>query len=139
MRIHKGLLVAFFVAALVGFADASYLTAEHVRGVVPPCSVLTNCERVLTSSYAVVAGVPVSAVGLLYYGSLLVLLIAYVDSHNRRVLHVACWVISAGMLGTLYFLYVQGFVLGAWCPYCLVSAATTTTLFGMAVYVMRLD
>jgi uncharacterized membrane protein len=43
------------------------------------------------------------------------------------------------MLGTLYFLAVQLFVLRAICPYCMLSAALTTTMFVLSVRFMRAD
>ena len=139
MRINKWIIGIFFVAALVGFADAAYLTAQHLRGVIPPCIALSNCEVVLTSKYASIGPVPVAALGLLYYGVVLMLLITYLDIWNRRLLHWASWLVSAGMLATLYFIYVQLFVLHAFCPYCMASAVTTTVMFGLSVYIMRAD
>ncbi len=139
MRINRWLLIVLFSAALIGFADSAYLTAQHIRGVIPPCVVLNNCELVLTSKYATVGPVPVAALGLLFYGTVLVLLIAYVDVWNRRILHWACWLVSAGMLASLYFVYVQLFILGALCPYCLISTLMTIILFAVSVRIMRMD
>lgn len=139
MRINKWIIGIFFVAALAGFADAAYLTAQHLRGVIPPCVLLSNCEVVLTSKYASIGPVPVAALGLVYYGAVLMLLITYLDIWNRRLLHWASWLVSAGMLATLYFIYVQLFVLHALCPYCMASALTTTVMFGLSVYIMRAD
>jgi uncharacterized membrane protein len=138
VRLPKWILITLLGAALVGFADASYLTAEHIRGVVPPCA-LADCDQVLTSAYASIGGLPVAALGMVYYGTVLVLLIAFFDTANRRFLHLACWLISAGMLGTLYFVGVQLFLIKAICTYCMISAATTTILFLAAVVVMRRD
>ena len=138
MSLPKWLPILLFVAALVGFADASYLTAQHVRGILPPCAI-EGCDQVLTSKYAEIAGLPVAALGMLYYGTVLVLLIAFFDTANRRFLHGACWIICAGMLGTLYFLAVQLFIVHAVCIYCLLSAGTTTVMVIGAVRIMRMD
>lgn len=131
-----GLLLA---TAILGFADAAYLTAAHVRGATPPCSILTGCESVLTSRYSEVAGFPVAALGMLYYGTFVVLLIAYIDTRLRTVLSAACWLTAAGFLATLFLVYAQAFLIGAWCPYCLFSAATSTLLFGFSTWIMRTD
>ncbi len=140
MRISTWLIVVLFVAATVGFTDSAYLTAQHMRGVVPPCGLLlSTCDSVLTSSYASIGPIPVAALGLAYYGLVLVLLIAYLDMHDRRILHWTSWLISGGMLGTIYFVSIQAFVLHAFCPYCLVSALTTTVLFAAGVRIMRID
>lgn len=139
MRINKWLVIVFFSAALIGFADSSYLTAQHIRGVIPPCGLLSNCERVLTSQYATIGPMPVAALGMVYYGSILVLLIAFFDMRDRRILHAASWLAVAGMLGSLYFVYVQAFIIGAWCPYCLVSTAMAAVMLIVSVAIMRAD
>lgn len=136
MRIPKWALIILFAAALIGFADSSYLTAEHVRGVVPPCTT-TGCDTVLTSVYASLGPVPLAAFGMLYYGLLLILLIAYLDVGSTRIIHAIAWTVSAGMLMTVYLVAVQLFILHAICPYCMASAAMTTIMFGVAVYLMR--
>jgi hypothetical protein len=41
--------------------------------------------------------------------------------------------ISAMFLATLWFLYVQAFLLHAYCRYCLFSAATTFLLAGLLI------
>ncbi len=55
------------VVALIGVADAVYLTVHHYTGEKVPCSVVAGCEQVLTSSYAEIAGVPLAAFGALAY------------------------------------------------------------------------
>lgn len=139
MTISKWLLIVFFISALVGFADSAYLTVQHVRGIVPPCGLLSNCDAVLTSRFASVGPIPTAAFGMAYYGLIMVLLIAYLDMHDRRILHWASWLVSAGMLGTLYLIGIQLFVLHAFCPYCLISALATMIMFGIGIRIMRID
>jgi uncharacterized membrane protein len=67
-RVKPGTIL-FAVAALlavVGIADSIYLTIEHLAGRLPPCTI-TGCEQVLTSPYATVGPVPLSALGALAY------------------------------------------------------------------------
>jgi uncharacterized membrane protein len=135
----KWLIATFAVAALVGFADSSYLTAQHMRGALPPCTVVLGCEQVLTSRYATIAGMPVSALGMLYYGTLLVALIAYIDIRDQRIIRGAAWLTVAGFVGTLYFLYLQAFVLHVFCQYCLLSACTSFVLVLAGTYIIRKD
>lgn len=128
----KWFLITFVAIALIGFADSAYLTAEHFRGSIPPCSVVEGCEQVLTSSYAVIAGIPVALLGMLYYAALLVGIIAYIDSRNPKVMSWIRWMTVGGFVMTLYFLFVQAFILKAFCQYCLLSAITSTALFVLA-------
>ena len=133
----KWVAITFAVAALIGFSDASYLTAEHLRGVTPPCSVVHGCEVVLTSSYATVLGVPLSVLGMVYYATLLVLLVAYADSGNKQFFRWACRIAVGGFLFTLWLVYLQAFVLHAFCQYCMLSALVSLVLLGLSVYSLR--
>ncbi|HEX8502779.1 MAG TPA: vitamin K epoxide reductase family protein [Pyrinomonadaceae bacterium] len=116
------------LVALVGLADASYLTAEHLSGSSVRCMIVTGCDEVLQSSHATVAGgVPVAAVGALAYFAAfsLATLAAYGYGGARRLLVP---LVAVMFLATLWFVYLQAFVIRAFCFYCLVSAAVTTTL-----------
>jgi uncharacterized membrane protein len=139
MHFPKTLIIVLFVCALIGFADSAFLTARHLQGVIPPCGGLGDCDQVLTSRFASIGPVPVAAFGMGYYGMVLVLLVAFFDTANRRFAHLAAWVVTAGMLGTLYFLAIQLFVLKSICPYCMLSALLTTTMFILSVRFMRAD
>lgn len=138
-HVPRWLIAGFIIFALLGFADASFLTAEHARGVLPPCGASGGCETVLTSRYATVAGFPTSVLGMLYYGTLLVALIAYVDTRDRRILRGAAWFTICGLVASAYFVALQLFVIHALCRYCIVSAASSTILFGLGAYTLRIE
>ena len=55
------------VVALIGVADAAYLTAKHYADEKVPCSLITGCEQVLSSSYAEMFGIPTATFGLMAY------------------------------------------------------------------------
>ena len=116
------------LVALVGLADATYLTVEHLTGQSVRCMVVSGCDEVLQSSYATVAaGVPVAAVGALAYFTVfsLATLAAFGYDGARRLLAPLVVVM---FLATLWFLYLQAFVIKAFCTYCLISATVTTVL-----------
>jgi uncharacterized membrane protein len=119
---------AVALVALVGLADALYLTVEHLSGNSVRCMVVSGCDEVLQSSYATVAGgVPVAAVGAVAYFTVfsLATLAAFGYDGARRLLTP---LVAVMFLATLWFLYLQAFVIRAFCTYCLISAAVTTTL-----------
>lgn len=61
---------AIAAATLVGGAVAAYLTYVHYADVSPICTT-GGCEKVQSSSYAELAGVPVALLGLVAYGAIL--------------------------------------------------------------------
>lgn len=123
----RRLLYLALVLSLVGFADALYLSVEHLRGVIPTCTLVNGCERVLTSAYSAVFGVPVAYFGALYYLAVFALGALVIET-GRGVKNLRL-VILLGFLATLWFISVQAFILKAWCLYCLASAIITTLLF----------
>lgn len=131
------LVVAFLViVTVIGFADAVFLTIEHYMNRIPPCTI-SGCEVVLTSSYAVILGVPVALLGSLYYLLILVLLVAHMDSKKEVFLRIALLLTILGFISSAYFFILQAFVIKAYCQYCLVSTATSTTLFVTAVVIFK--
>lgn len=116
------------VAALIGIADSVYLTVHHYTAEPVPCSIISGCEMVLTSQYAEMFGIPTAAYGIAAYLTAFVLaLLTTFVSRSWWSLFGAVVTVMTGF--TVYFLYLQAYVIEAFCQFCLISAATTLTLF----------
>lgn len=136
------------IAALIGLADAVYLTVHHYSAEPVPCSIIQGCEQVLTSQWATLGGilqavfgdaasgiagsglgaVPLAALGgLAYFAAFaLAVLAAYGDPRMWKLFGIQVVLMA---LVTIWLIYIQGMVIGAFCQFCLISAATTFTLF----------
>ena len=131
----RGLVIAAIVMALIallGLADATYLTVMHLAGDDALCGSSAGCSEVLGSVYASVGGIPTAAFGAVAYFVVFsaAVCVAFGYRRARTVLVIAV----AGMfLATLGFLGLQAFVLHAFCPFCLLSAAFTFLLAGVVV------
>jgi uncharacterized membrane protein len=120
------------VISLVGLADATYLTVTHLTGDDLVCGSPGGCSAVLSSIYASVGRIPTAAFGALAYFAAFssATLAAFGYARARVFLSL----IIAGMFAvTLGLLYVQAFVLHAFCPFCLLSAALVFLLAGIVV------
>ena len=117
------------IAGFIGFADASYLTVLSYSGSIPPCRIVSGCEEVLTSAYAYIWGVPLSLLGAVYYGAILLLLGLYWSKRTQKTRTMIRLLAGAGIIATAYFVYLQALVLEAWCTYCLISAGTSSSIF----------
>jgi uncharacterized membrane protein len=115
--------------ALLGFVDATYLTVEHYKGAIPPCSVTGGCEVVLTSIYSEIMGIPTSLVGSIYYLLVLIGSFAYLESKNLVLLKWSLLLTIPAFIFSLWFVYIQVFELYSYCIYCLGSFLTSTILF----------
>jgi uncharacterized membrane protein len=120
------------VISLAGLADATYLTVTHLTGDDLVCGSSWGCSAVLGSVYASVAGIPTAAFGALAYFVAFssATLAAFGYARARTLLML---VVLAMFGATLWLLYLQAFVLHAFCPFCLLSAAFTFLLAGIVV------
>jgi uncharacterized membrane protein len=137
MTVSRFRTILFTVAAIVslaGLADATYLTVQALTGETLSCGGSPDCFRVLGSSYSKVGGVPVALLGALAYFSVFTFA-TFAAFGYARVRIFLTVVIAAMFLATLWFLYLQAFVLHAYCRYCLFSAAITFLLAGLLIAV----
>jgi uncharacterized membrane protein len=116
------------VLALLGLADAAYLTITHYTGGSVSCSVLHGCEQVLTSKYATFSGIPVAAFGAAYYSAIFLLSYYYRLSGNKALWRLLQAGVATGLIVTLILLYLQLAVIRAVCQYCMLSAILTTMI-----------
>jgi len=137
MSISRFLPILFTLAAIVslaGLADATYLTVQALTGETLSCGGSPDCFRVLGSSYARVGGIPVALLGAVAYLSVFAFTTFAAFGYSRaRILLIP--IVGAMFLATLWFLYVQAFLLHAYCRYCLFSAAITFLLAGLVIAV----
>lgn len=123
---------AAVVFALIGLGDAVYLTVQHFTNEKVPCSLITGCEQVLTSEYAEIFGIPTAAFGAFAY--FLAFAVALFAAFGNRKLWFIYGLLTAVMfLFTIWLVYLQAFVIEAFCQFCLLSALTTTSLFVIAL------
>ena len=124
--------IAAAIVALAGLADSIYLTVHHITAEPVPCSIVSGCETVLTSEYAEIAGIPLAAFGAAAYFAAFSL--ALLAIYGNRTAWVVFGVLSTAMaMATAWLLYLQAFVIGAFCQFCLISALTTFGMFVIAL------
>jgi len=125
--------LAAALVALVGLGDAVYLTIHHYTGEKVPCSVTGGCEAVLTSAYAEIAGIPLAAFGAAAY--FIAFSLAILAAFGNRLMWKVFGVVATLMaVFSVYLIYVQKFEIKEFCQYCLLSAATSMTLFLIALW-----
>jgi uncharacterized membrane protein len=123
------------VFSLIGLADSAYLTAKHFTDKNVPCNFITGCEQVLKSSYAEIYGIPTAAFGAIAYFAVFSLAILTFYG-NRKMWKLLGLLIIPMAVFTLWLIYLQAFVIGAFCQFCLISAGTTFTL--LIIYLLSI-
>ena len=112
------------VLALIGLVVAGYLTYIHYEGIKPVCGLGGDCEKVQTSEWADLAGVPVALLGLLGYAGILVTLFI----EREEALIAGALIAFVGVGFSAYLTYRELFSIDAICPWCVSSAVIMTLL-----------
>ena len=133
-RFRTILYTVVAIVAVAGLADATYLSVQALTGETTSCGGSPDCFRVLGSSYAKVGGVPVALLGAFAYFCVFAFATFSAFGYTRSQTFLIP-TIGAMFLATLWFLYVQAFVLHAYCRYCLFSAAITFLIAGLMIAV----
>ncbi len=124
------------VLSLVGIGIAGYLTYVEVNQVEAVCGPVGNCNTVQESSYATLFGIlPVGVLGMLGYISIIIgWLASLLDLAGlNRVIKFTLWIFTLiGVLFSIYLTFLEPFVIGASCIWCLSSAVIMTLLFLVA-------
>ncbi len=115
------------IVAIVGLGDAIYLTVHHLSGQGVQCTIVHGCEQVLNSDYATFAGIPLAFIGVAAYFTVfsLATLAAFGNKGAWNFLSVMVVLMA---VFTTWLLYLQGFVIEAFCQFCLLSAGVTFSL-----------
>lgn len=124
-------VVLILILAFFGIADSAYLTQSELSGTPLLCNVqsLSGCNTVAASQYSHIFGIPLAEFGILFYSLLFILAaleLVIFDQLLRRTLQVISFV---GVLASLYFTFVQVFMIGALCIYCVASAIIALLIF----------
>lgn len=125
------------ILGFAGFLDATYLTIIHFKNAIPPCTIAHGCEAVLTSQYATIFGIPIALIGALYYLTVLGLLVIWIKTKATRWLTLLVSITGIGLLIGIVLVYLQAFVLHAFCQYCLLSELIDFLLFDCAWWLWR--
>lgn len=116
--------------AAIGVCVAGYLTYVHYAGLQPFCAGGGHgCERVQSSRYAKLAGIPVAVLGLAGY---IAIAAALLGPGERARLAAAALAVS-GFGFSAYLTYLELFVIDAICQWCVASAVLLTALMVLTV------
>lgn len=134
-RRRVGLTLAALATA--GLLIAAYLAAVKLTGGIPVCGPLRGCETVNTSPYSELLGIPVALFGVLFSALVLVAALAWWRTGDRRALYVAYGLGLAGMVAVAYLTYLELFVIGAVCVWCVAYAVTVVAGWVGAALALR--
>jgi uncharacterized membrane protein len=124
--------IAIPLLSLAGIAISAYLTFIETSGATAWCGPVGDCNAVQQSPYARLFGVvPIAALGLASYVVVFAgwLVARYARKPVSDWALVAMFALAAfGTLVSIYLTFLEPFVIGATCAWCLTSAVVMTVL-----------
>lgn len=131
------LIIAFIFVAMLGWVASAILTAIHFWAIplIPAEANLAGPMQVITSQWAYVGPIPLATIGAVYYIVMIAMGALWLSTKNPVIERILLPVTFAGFLASVGFVYLQIGVIGAICPFCMMSAAATTTLLGIELYI----
>ena len=131
----KAVVLILAAVSFFGFLDAGYLAVKHYTQTPIVCSIFEGCDKVTSSPYAVVFDVPVALLGLIFYLAIFFssLKIVGAPTSDTKAVNFVFVLSTTAFLASLYFIYLQLFVIKAVCFYCVLSAASSAVLFILSI------
>jgi len=121
----------------IGLAVAAYLSVVEINQVEAICGPVGDCNTVQQSPYAHVFGViPVGVLGMVGYLAIAVMWLMQSYGPRRWRHYATLGIFGLALCGTLFSLYLtflEPFVIGATCLWCLTSAVVMTLLLWAAM------
>ncbi|HZJ47923.1 MAG TPA: vitamin K epoxide reductase family protein [Acidimicrobiia bacterium] len=119
------------VLSVVGIGVSIYLGIVETQGVEAVCGPVGDCNTVQQSQYATIFGIHIGILGIIGYALLLgSWVVSRVAKH--RVADLGAMVAAATAIGgtvfSIYLTFLEPFVIGATCVWCLTSAISITGL-----------
>jgi uncharacterized membrane protein len=124
------------LVSLLGLFLGVYLTLYHYGFIGTIACGISSCEKVQSSRWSMLLGLPVALWGTGFYAMMLALSIAglqpqFADSRRLALIVLVLSVWGAAFTGWLN--YLEAFRLEAWCEWCLGSASMVLVLLILSV------
>jgi uncharacterized membrane protein len=125
------------ILAVIGLAIAVYLSYVEVSETRAVCGPVGNCNAVQNSPYAKLFGIlPIPVMGMIGYISLIVVWVfrQFGPAAIQRLARLALWGLSIfSVLFSSYLTFLEPFVIGATCVFCLASAIVVTIILWVSI------
>jgi uncharacterized membrane protein len=122
------------VLGLVGIGVASYLAYVEITHNPAVCGPVGDCNAVQGSKYSTFLGVPVGLLGVLGFMGILGAwgLSRFGGERSQTGAEALWWFALVGVLFSIYLTYLEPFVIGATCAWCITSAVSMTLILWAA-------
>lgn len=131
-------LALLFTLSAIGISETVYLIKKRIIHEQPICPIGDGCELVLTSKYSKLLVIPNDVLGLIAYifiATIAGLLVIGIGPISTLYLLLKILILLAS-LASIFFTYLQKYIIKTWCFWCLMSACT---LWLMSIIILISD
>jgi uncharacterized membrane protein len=130
-------VVLILILAFCGLSDSLYIAQHEANNTPLICNVtsLSGCNIVATSQYTHLFGISLAEYGVIFYAFIFIIAaleLVVFDQLLRRIIQIASLV---GIVASLYFTYIEVFILKTLCIYCITSAVIAILIFIFAYFI----
>lgn len=128
--------IVIIAASFIGFLISSYLWHKKTNNKKPICFIGNSCGEVIYSSYSKTFGIENEILGMIYYGLIFLTYSTFVflPISPSQLVEFGLFLLTLGAaLFSIYLLFIQGFVLKAWCEWCITTAIASIIIFVFTV------
>lgn len=142
MSKRKILLITLVLFSFLGLLISLYSTWAHFdSSKYNFCTFGSSfdCDKVNSSKYATLLGIPVAAIGAFSYFCFILFSAIYWKYKNQILMTLAGTLAIVGLLFSLYLTSIEAFVLHSWCVLCIGSQVAILAVFILVMMIKSLD
>ena len=137
-RTVNRLIRGFIAVAVLGWTASAILTAIHFWVLPLPAGVEPQgAMAVMHSPWAYIGPIPLATIGAAYYVVMIAAGATWLHTKHRLLERALLPLTAMGVAFSAVFVYLQLVPIGAICPFCMVSAGATTTLFVLELVIRK--
>jgi protein-disulfide isomerase/uncharacterized membrane protein/rhodanese-related sulfurtransferase len=127
-----------FISVLVGLFASTYLTWAYTSSSHRMVCMGGGCDTVRASKYAHLWGLPLPIYGLAFYIWLAVMIVmeSRLPEYSNRIWRLMLIASAGGVLFSGWLTYLEGFVIHAWCEWCVTQAIAITIAFLLTLSIL---
>lgn len=137
---HKILNRSIFIFSILGFVVSVVLAYEYgVEGSINCPIGGGGCDIVRRSPYSSLMGIDLPYFGLVFYLTLAFLSVWLTQSYNKSISLLRLLVSFFGFAFGVYLTFLEAFVIGAYCFWCVASFIISIIIFILCIIYFRND
>jgi len=128
--------VTVSLVTLVGVIVSAYMAYVEMTANPAVCGVIGDCNAVQQSEYASLLGIPIGVIGMMGYLMMFVINIAInrvPHTYRSQFLTLLKVLVGGSAVFTIYLTFLEPFVIGAICAWCLLSSLIVLNLMWLVI------